>query len=88
MPRKSIDFSETDINIIKEFQTQKGIKSFTESVRTIIRMFGDGSLVEKDGDFLSDDNFALLADAIVKLDNKIDLVVANLAPPKSAGEVK
>jgi hypothetical protein len=76
-------FSETDKAKIEKIQKEKGIKSFTETVRTIVREYTDGGSLG-----LSDENFALLADAIVEMDKKIDLIINNLPAPKSAGEVK
>ena len=74
-------FGKADKAIIEKIQKEKGIKTFTETVRTIVREYDGGS------HGLSDDNFALLADAIVEMDRKIDQLLANIAP-KSAGEVK
>jgi hypothetical protein len=78
--RKTIDLSKADIKKIEEYGQAKGIKTFTKSVQGIIDEF--------DGASVSDENFALLADALVELDKKIDLIISNLPAPKSAGEVK
>ena len=75
--RKTIDLNKTDVEKVKEYQERNGLKNFSESMRNMIR--GDS----KD---LSDDNFALLADAIVKMDNKINILLGRTAP-RSAGEV-
>jgi hypothetical protein len=76
-------FSEADKAKIEEIQKEKGIKSFAETVRTIVREYDGGSY----GSGISDENFALLADAIVEMDKKLDILLTHIAP-KSAGEVK
>ena len=75
--RKSIDFTEKDVETISEYQEKNGLRNFSKAVRNMIR---------KDKG-LSDENFALLADAIVKLDEKIEAMMIHIAP-KSAGEIK
>jgi hypothetical protein len=85
-------FSKADLEKIEEIQNKRGIKTFTEAVRTIVRDYDGGSCgCEGEctcGDTkLSDDNFALLADAIVEMDKKLDILLMHIAP-KSAGEVK
>lgn len=79
--RKTIDLTEKEIENISEYQEKNSIKNFSETVRTLIRA---GLSEDKSG--LSDENFALLADAIMKMNNKIDSMMMNIAP-KSAGEV-
>jgi len=77
-------FSKADQTKIEEIQKAKGIKTFTETVRTIVREYDDGF---HGSEKLSDENFALLADAIVEMDKKMDILLMHIAP-KSAGEVK
>jgi len=81
--RKSIELSEDDIQIIDEYQKRNQIKNFSKAVRGLLR---EKECECKEENGLSDDNFALLADAIVKLDQKIDLIIGTFAP-KSAGKV-
>lgn len=77
--RKTIDLTEKELSDISEYQQKNSIKNFSETIRTLVRV-----ALSEDG--LSDENFALLADAIMKLDKKINLMMVNIAP-KSAGEV-
>jgi hypothetical protein len=77
--RKTIDLTEKELLDISEYQQKNSIKNFSETIRTLVRV----ALSEQG---LSDENFALLADAIMKMDKKLDLMMINIAP-KSAGEV-
>lgn len=89
--RKTIDLTEKDIKLVDEYQKRNGLKNFSEAMRNIVR--GMDSCTCGDTD-VSDDNFALIADALVKINDntekineKIDLMLPNIAP-KAAGEVK
>jgi hypothetical protein len=77
--RKTIDLTEKELLDIGEYQQKNKIKNFSETIRTLVRV-----ALSENG--LSDENFALLADAIMEMDKKIDLMMVNIAP-KSAGEV-
>lgn len=77
--RKTIDLTEKELLDISEYQKKNSIKNFSETIRTLVRV-----ALSEHG--LSDENFALLADAIMNMDKKIDLMMVNIAP-KSAGEV-
>ena len=77
--RKTIDLTEKELSDISEYQQKNKIKNFSETIRTLVR-----AALSENG--LSDENFALLADAIMKMDKKIDSMMINIAP-KSAGEV-
>ena len=77
--RKTIDLTEKELSDIGEYQQKNDIKNFSETIRTLVRV----SLSEQG---LSDENFALLADAIMNMNKKLDLMMINIAP-KSAGEV-
>lgn len=79
-------FSKADLAKIEKIQKEKGIKTFTEAVRTIVREFGNGSC-SCGGEKVSDENFTLLANAIVELSEKMDQILMHMAP-QSAGEVK
>ena len=79
--RKTIELTKTDIEQVTKYQKRNGLKNFSDAMRNIIRNMDNKS---KD---VSDENFVLLGDALVKIDEKIDIVVKHLAP-KSAGEVK
>ncbi len=76
--RKTIDLTKKDIQAVEDYQKRNGLKNFTDAMRNIVRSLDDK---------LSDDNFALIGDAIMKMDSKIDILVMHTAP-KSAGEVK
>jgi len=83
-------FSKSDIEKIEKIQKEKGIKTFTETVRTIVRDFDNGSCgceCDCSTERISDENFALIADALVELDRKLDILLTHVAP-KSAGNVK
>lgn len=74
--RKTIELTKKDMQAVDEYQKKNGLKNFSEAMRNIVRNL----------DSLSDDNFALLGDAIMKMDEKIDILVMHTAP-KHAGEV-
>jgi predicted CopG family antitoxin len=78
--RKTIDFTDEEIKILEEHKEKIGVNSFSEAVRNFIKINDEGNLQ-------SDSNFALLADAIIKMDDKINVILRSIAP-KSAGEVK
>ncbi len=82
--RKTIDLTEKDVKAVQEYQAKNGFKNFSQAVRNIIRNIENGCSSDSD---VSDDNFALIADALQTINNKIDLMLPNIAP-KSAGEVK
>jgi hypothetical protein len=84
--RKSIELGEDELNIVDEFQKRNQMKNFSKAVRAIIRNNTETCTCKGEKESLSDENFALLADAIVKLNDKIDIIVGTLAP-KSAGEI-
>ncbi len=83
--RKTIDLTEKDVKDVQEYQAKNGFKNFSQAVRNIIRNIENGCSCD-DSD-VSDDNFALIADALQTINTKIDLMLPNIAP-KSAGEVK
>jgi len=90
--RKTIDLDEEDIKKIEKFRKENNIKTFSESARSIIRKL-DGALCTCEDECscetnkISDDNFALLADALIQINDKLDQLLTHIAP-KSAGEVK
>lgn len=81
MKKKTIEFDNLDIEKIEEFSTENKIATFSETIRYMVRNFNSSPSI-------SDDNFALIADALVQLNEKIDILISNIEPPKSAGEVK
>jgi hypothetical protein len=85
--RKTIDFTKEEIERIKTYQERNGLKSFSAAVKNIIGNEKECKCKSGDIDNISDDKFALLADAILKLDGKVEAMLMNIAP-KSAGEVK
>lgn len=90
--RKTIDLDEIDIQKVEEYQKEKGIKTFTEAVRSIIRNMDGASCTCEgectcDSEKLSDENFALIADALVEMDKKLTTLVMHIAP-RTAPEVK
>lgn len=82
--RKTIDFTKEEIERITKHQKRNGLKSFSAAVKNIMGNKHKCSCKSND---ISNDNFALLADAIMKIDSKIEAMLINIAP-KSAGEVK
>lgn len=83
--RKTIDLTEEDIDRIVEYKQKNGLKSFSDAVRNILRTTDNCTC--SDETKLDDENFALIADAIKILDEKLDAILVNFAP-KHAGEVK
>jgi len=81
--RKTIDLTKEDIKLVDDYQKRNGLKNFSEAMRNIVRGMDTCSC----GDDVPDDKFALIADALVKMDEKLDAMLPNIAP-KSAGEVK
>lgn len=82
--RKTIDFTNKEIERIENYQKRNGLKTFSAAVKNII---GNEKQCSCKSDDIPDDKFALLADAIMKLDSKIEIILKSIAP-KSAGEVK
>ena len=78
--KKTINFTEKEIEKITNYKNKLDLKTFSSAIKNII------ANLSNDND-ISDDKFALLADAIIKLDKKIEEMSRNIAP-KSAGEVK
>lgn len=78
--KKTIDFDNLDIKVIEEYSKENKNTSFSEAVRSMIRNFNTTTI--------SDENFALIADALVEISAKIDVLLINIQPPKNAGEVK
>ena len=83
--RKTIELTEDELFMVQEYQKRNQLRNFSQAVRGIIRT-GECECKDEKDETLSDDNFALLADAIVKLDKKIDIIISTFAP-KSAGKV-
>jgi len=77
--RKTIDLNKEEIEIVEKYKDENKLKSFSDAVRNIIRKD-----IEED---VSDSNFALIADALISIDEKVSLLTVHLAP-KGAGEVK
>ena len=81
--RKTIDLTKEDIKKVINYQKENKKNNFSEAIRDIIRNMNQSSYKFDD---IPDSKFALLADAILKMDSKINAIIANLAP-KSAGEI-
>lgn len=79
--RKTIDLTKQEIEKVEEYKKRNSLKSFSAAVKSII------DVVDIDSTDVPDDNFALIADALVKIDEKIEQLSIHVAP-KSAGEVK
>jgi len=82
--RKTIDLNQSDVDLVNKHQGKNGLKNFSEAMRNMIRGHN-----EKSDENFHDDNFALLADAILKMDEKINLILESLEKfaPNSPGEV-
>jgi len=79
---KTINFTDEDIEIIEKWKEKIGVNSFSEAVRSFIR----SEDVENKETTLSEEYFALIADAIKTLNDKIDIIGQNIAP-KNVGEI-
>lgn len=87
--KKTIDLDNTHIQKIEEYKKEKGIRTFGEAVRSIIEKkctCGTENCCDSE-EKLSDENFALIADALVEMNKKIDTLVMHIAP-RNAPEVK
>ena len=73
---KRIELTDEAVDQVTEYQKRNGLKSFSSAIQNII-----DNMVSKD------DQFILISDAIVKMNEKIDILAMHIAP-KSAGEVK
>ena len=83
---KSINFTKEDIEIIEKHKKEIGVNSFSEAVRSFIRIESKNNMEEE--------QFALLADALMTLNDsfetmskKINMLLQHVAP-KSAGEIE
>ena len=75
--RKTIDFTEEEIQLIEDYQKRNDIKSFSKTVKDIINSSGES--IKSDSNE-NDNNFAILADAILKIDDKINILIGSIAP--------
>lgn len=83
MMRKTIELTDEDIQAVEEYQKENKLKNFSEAVRGMLR--GNQCKCQTQ-ETLSDENFALIADALVTIDDKLNIVVGSIAP-KHAGEI-
>jgi hypothetical protein len=81
--RKTVDLTEDEIKLVTDFQKKNKLKSFSEAIRVMIQSGNECQCSTKND---ADENFVLLADAIIKMDKKLDVVVGSIAP-KHAGEI-
>lgn len=72
--KKTIDFTKEEIEEITKYQKENKIKKFSTALKEI--------LSKK----MTDENFILIADILVTMNKKLDVLVSHM-PPKSAGEV-
>jgi len=79
--RKSIELTDEQVEAITNYQKEKGLRNFSVAISSIVDNFLKGS-----DSGMSNEQFALLGDAIVKMDKKIDILIETTAP-KSAGEI-
>jgi intein-encoded DNA endonuclease-like protein len=83
--KKTIDFPKEELELIKAHMEENKIKTFSEGVRSII------SKKEKhcqcQSDHVTDTNLTLISELLIKLNEKVDLLLTHMAP-KSAGNVK
>jgi hypothetical protein len=88
--KKTIDLDDIHIQKIEEYKKEKGIRTFGEAVRSIIEKkctCGSENCCDSEKEKLSDENFALIADALVEMKQQIDTLVMHIAP-RNAPEVK
>jgi len=82
--RKTINLTLEEIDRVNKYQEDNGLKTFSAAMKGIIRDMGKCTCVSDD---IPDDKFALIADAIMKMDEKLESMRLHIAP-RSAGEVK
>jgi len=80
--RKTVDLTEEQIKSVEEFQKRNKLKSFTKAIQVIVDNMDNCNCENKKDDEL----VPLLADAIVKMDKKLDVLIGSIAP-KHAGEI-
>lgn len=73
--KKTIDFSDNEIEIIEKYKEAKEIKTFSATIRSIIRNVNNAS------------SSSDISTAISKIDKKIDTILKHFAPT-NAGEIK
>lgn len=81
--RKTVDLTEEQIKAVEDFQKKNKLRSFTKAIQLIVDNI-DVCNCEKSE--TKDDFSVLVADAIVKIDNKLDILIGSIAP-KHAGEI-
>jgi hypothetical protein len=79
--RKTVELSVEEIKTVEDLQKEKKLKSFSEAIRVIINHECKCKCKDNEDDYLT-----LLADAIIKMDKKLDKLIESIAP-KSAGEI-
>lgn len=79
--RKTVDLTEDQIKAVEEFQKRNKLKSFTKAIQVIVDKMDSCDCKKED-----DEIVPLLADAIVKMDKKLDVLIGSIAP-KHAGEI-
>jgi hypothetical protein len=89
--RKTVELSVEEIKTVEDLQKEKKLKSFSEAIRVIINheckcKCKDNEDESSDIQIKHDEYLTLLADAIIKMDKKLDKLIESIAP-KSAGEI-
>jgi len=77
--KKTVDLTNEEIKKVTQYQKRKKLKSFSASIKSII--------ADMKSDEIPDDKFALIADALIKIDEKLNSMKMHIAP-RNAGEVK
>lgn len=81
--RKTVDLTEEQIKAVEDFQKKNKLRSFTKAIQLIVDNIDECSCEKSE---TKDDFSVLVADAIVKIDNKLDILIGSIAP-KHAGEI-
>lgn len=80
--RKTVDLTEDQIKAVEDFQKRNKLRSFTKAIQIIVDNMGSCDCKDNKNDEI----VPLLADAIVKMDKKLDVLIGSIAP-KHAGEI-
>lgn len=81
--RKTVDLTHEQLLAVEDFRKKNKLRSFTKAIQIIVDNMGECDCKPESD---KDDFSVLVADAIVKIDNKLDILIGSIAP-KHAGEV-
>lgn len=83
--RKTVDLTDKQVKAVEDFQKKNKLKSFTKAMQFMVDNLDSCNCdCKEDGD--DNEVITLLADAIVKMDKKLDVLIGSIAP-KHAGEI-